>query len=208
METKLRHTIRHTLQPKKDTLFLGSIIAIFACLLFLAGYFWYTISLKAKAQQQLGNMTPDTIQSLPTVEPKGGWTSYKNPQYKFSVELPRFLTKAEYRDIDGYTFLAIFGETSISKGKGVAIGITMRDLNSEVAQTKVDYAKEGNAQLAEEKDIAVGGERGKELHFKPKDGAEGLEEKTYIIVHHGNYTYSISTVPEQVEHIVISFKFL
>ncbi len=197
------------LKSKKDGLFIGSIITIFVCLTLLAGYFWYTISQKTKAQNALvAAETANTNQVLPTVEVKGGWTKYSNPQYKFSVELPRFLTKHETRDVDGYTFLAIFGETSISKGKGVAIGITTRSINEEIAQTKVDYAKEGNAELTEEKDIKISEEEAKQLLFKPKSDDKTLESRIVIVFNHKNYTYAISTVPEQVEHIVGSFKWL
>lgn len=209
METNLIHRIRHRLQPKRDTLFLGSIVVVFVCLLLLAGYFWYNISQKTKAQQAaVTEAFTDNTQPQPTVEAKGGWTTYKNPQYQFVVELPRFLAKREYRDKDGYTFLAIFEENSISKGKGVAIGITSRNVNAEVAQTKVDYAKSGEAELSEEKDVEVAGEAGKQVTFKPKNDDKALESHTVIMFHHGNYTYSISTVPEQAEHIVGSFKWL
>ncbi len=195
------------IRGKKDWLYSGSILAIFACLLLLAGYFWYTISQKNKTKEAA--VTTATTQPLPTVEAKGGWTKYTNPQYQFSVELPRFLAKREFRDKDGYTFVAIFEENSLSKGKGVAIGITTRDVNAEVAQTKIDYAKSGEAELTEEKDIEVGREKGREVTFKPKtEDDTTLESHSVLVFRHGNYTYSISTVPEQVEHIVTSFKWL
>jgi hypothetical protein len=62
--------------------------------------------------------------------------------------------------------------------------------------------------LSNEKDIMVDGQKGKQLSYKPKGDTKDLESKDVVVVHHGTYTYTISTTPEQIGHIVESFNFL
>ena len=64
---------------------------------------------------------------------------------------------------------------------------------------------ESGAKLVKEDKITVDDFEGTRLDFEPT--GEG-EKRSVVIFSKGDYSYSISTVPEQVEKVIESFKFL
>jgi hypothetical protein len=188
---------------QKDLLVMTSLGLLFVSLLLLCGFLAYKIYTRT---EKVGDSETTARAGLsPTMAP---WEVYENFEFNFRLEVPRLLLKEEAHDKANYTYIVIFGENRYSNSRGVAIGVTDRPLEEEIELVKGQYEKSGEAELNTESVIEVAGEKGTRLSFKPKGESDELEAKDVVVFRHGNYTYTLSTVPEQVEHIVGSFKFL
>ena len=80
----------------------------------------------------------------------------------------------------------------------------VRPCKEEVENTKTSFSKQ-DAKLVKEEKINVGDQEGIRLDFEPE--GEG-EKRSAVIFSKEKYSYSISTVPEQIEKVIQSFKFL
>jgi hypothetical protein len=189
-------------KKKKDSFVTISVSLLFVSLLLLCGFLAYKVYTK---KDNALSKKETTKNISPTMAP---WEAYTNSEFGFSLEVPRLLLKEERRDKDGYKYIVIFGENSYSAASGVAIGVSDRSLEEELKQIKSAYTKNEDAELSSEEDREVVGEKGKQLVYKPKGESKDLESREVIVFHYGNYTYTVSTVPEQMEHIIESFRFL
>lgn len=134
------------------------------------------------------------------------WVIYKNDEYGYSFEYPLYLLSTEVKNTEKYLSFVTFEETSFSTLKGVAVGITDRTLEDELSYIKDSFAGVNDANLKESKDGQTEGKRFYLLTYETS-GSEDLEDKSIFIINDGRYTMSISTVPEQMEHIINSLKF-
>lgn len=190
--------------PKNDKLVTVSVTLAFVCLLLFSAVLGYRLYTKKEAPPTAA--TKGSIQKNPKEDSK--WETFLNEQYSFQLEIPKYLIKQEALEKQGYNYLVFFAENQYSEGKGVAVGVTDRTFDEELKEVKRMYGKEEDAELVEEKDIVVSGEKGRQLSYKPKEGAEGLEEKDVVIVRHGQFTFTVSTTPEQLPHILETYTFL
>jgi hypothetical protein len=190
---------RKIIIKQNDKFFVWSMYLVFGCLILFAGvlgYRLYKASQTPPAQKEIELSTGEKI-----------WMDYTNTEYQFSMDVPRLLTKREVINSQGYRYFMILGENQLSKGKGVSVGVTDRSVDQEIEENKRGYTNDGSAELASEKEIEIVGEKGKQLSFKPKGEDKSLETRDVVIFSHNNVTITIATTPEQIDHIVESFKF-
>jgi hypothetical protein len=185
---------------QNDKLFVWSMYLVFGCLVLFASVLGYRLFKTNKTV-----VTPVTTNS-----PVGDkiWMDYTNPEFQFSMDVPRLLTKRETRDQAGYRYFVIMAANQIAKGKGLSLGATNRTVDEEIDETKSGYEKDGEAELTSEKDVIIAGEKGRQLSFKPKRDDKSLESRDVVIFSHNSLTFAIATTPEQIQHIVQSFKWL
>ncbi len=186
----------------KDNFATISLSLLFLSLTLLAGflgYQWFTKKDEVKTPAQVSAVVS------PTQSP---WQEYSNSEFSFSFSYPRLLIPKNARDSNGYVFLVIFGENSYTEAKGIAVGVGRRNIEEEIKMVKDEYGKDESAELVSEKDIEVASEKGRVLSYKPKGEDKSLESRDIVIVGHGDYIYTISTVPEQMENILETWKFL
>ncbi len=190
---------------KKDSskIFVFGLFFLFFVLLvtsfyLIAKYFIYKDRLPEK-EYTLGTITPKQEQGYTS-----SWDVYTNNKYRYSVSYPKLLYKKEFENQGGYLHFVRFEENNFSKEKGIAIGVRETTLKEEVARLKDDFSKEGK--LIKEEEIKVMGKNGVRLEFEPK--IQGNESRTLVILERENWVYSISTVPEQMDRVLESFKFL
>lgn len=134
------------------------------------------------------------------------WNKYENTEYLITFSYPNLLTKKTFEDSGGYEFFVRFEENSLSQGKGVALGINRTDLEVEMERVKDEISKQNNARLVKDQEISVQGTKGLILEFEPED--ETLEKRSFLFIAKGDYTYSFSTVPEQMQDLIDSIEFL
>lgn len=185
--------------PKKDNLFIWSMYLLFGSLVIFVsvlGFRLYKASKILPPEKQVEAATGEKV-----------WMDYTNTDYQFSMDVPRLLTKRETRNQGGYRYFVIMAANQIAKGKGVSVGVTDRSFNEEVDENKKGYTSDGSAELTSEKDIEVARKKGRQLSFKPKGDDRTLESRDVVIFSHNNLTITIATTPEQMDHIVESFKF-
>ncbi|OGM25035.1 hypothetical protein A2715_03780 [Candidatus Woesebacteria bacterium RIFCSPHIGHO2_01_FULL_39_32] len=192
-------------QKKPDILKVGVFI-MFLALAFLSVYLYLNksdfVQTSSVVSPTPGKTTGDNIN--PTATPNLKWEEYRNEEFRFRVERPKFLYEREFKDQGGYVFFIRFEETKFSIEKGVAIGVSGKTYEEEVEGTKTILTESG-AKLVKEDKITVDDFEGTRLDFEPT--GEG-EKRSVVIFSKGDYSYSISTVPEQVEKVIESFKFL
>lgn len=202
----MRKVKKHIDIQKKDKLFVWSLYLLIGCISLFAVVLALRIS-KSPRTESPKNVV-NTGEKI--------WMDYTNPEFQFSMDVPRLLTKRETRDREGYRYFMILGENQVSKGKGVSLGITDRSMDEEIAVLKKGY--ETDAKLESEKDIQVSGLSGKQLSFVPKGAAsaqatdepkedKSLEKRDVVVFSQNGVTYMIATVPEQMGHIIESFRF-
>lgn len=133
------------------------------------------------------------------------WVTYTNPEYKFSIRHPRFLYPTEIVNKGGYLVFIRFEENSFSQGKGLAVGVSEALQEEEVKRVKKEIASFFEGTLTKEEEIGIGDIKGIRLEYEPEE-KEVAEDRSIVIFTKGNHTFSISSVPEQIEQIVLSFK--
>jgi hypothetical protein len=185
---------------QNDKLFVWSMYLVFGCLILFASVLGYRLV----KSNRTDSTSPNNLVNVNMGEKI--WMDYTSPEFQFSMDVPRLLTKRETRDQAGYRYFMILGENKIAKGKGVSLGVTDRSLDEEIEETKKGYDKNGGAVLEKETETEVGGEKGRQLSFKPKGDDKTLESRDVVIFSHNNLTFTIATTPEQIGHVVESFK--
>jgi len=181
---------------QNDKLFVWSMYLLFGCLVLFA------IVLGVRLNNSRKDIPAPVLTAPATVEKI--WMDYTNIEFKFSMDVPRLLTKRETRDQAGYRYFMILAENQVAKGKGVSLGVTSRSMDEEIAETKKGYEEEGV--LDSEKDIQIADEKGRQLSFKPKGDDKTLQTRDVVIFSHNNLTFTLATTPEQIGHIIESFK--
>ena len=192
-------------QKRPDILKVG-VFLMFLALAFMSVYLYYNksgfIQTDFVVSPTPGKTTGNSVS--PTTNPNLKWEEYRNEEFRFRVELPKFLYEREFRDKGGYVFFIRFEETKFSLEKGVAIGVSGKTYEEEVEGTKTNLTESG-AKLVKEEKITVDDFEGTKLDFEPE--GEG-EKRSVVIFSKEGYSYSISTVPEQISRVTESFKFL
>lgn len=183
-------------------------IVIFSFLsLFIGAFFLYQkVSMISWGESKSQDQTePSDGKEVINKDDSIEWGSYKNIEFGYEIGLPRALLKMEYENQGGYIHFIRFGEREESLGKGVAIGIREAELEDEFTRIKGEFGKDGV--LAEEREVSVGGVRGAMFIFEP-ESKEDLEPRTVVVFEKEGKVFSISTVPEQIDKVIASFKFL
>lgn len=131
---------------------------------------------------------------------------YKNELFNYSVSYTSNLIVRELGSGGGYINFVRLEEVGGSPLKGFAIGVSEQNLNTEVVRIKNAFRSE-NAFLAEETTIDFKDLGARQLYYKPQKIEDG-EERLIVIFQKGQYTYSISTVPWQIDEVLGRFEFL
>ena len=135
------------------------------------------------------------------------WAEYINRDFSISFLYPRLLLKKEFKGQGGYEFFVRFEENKLSRGKGVAFGVTKASLSDEVAKLKEELTKDDQAVLVAESEDFADGVAGKLLEFEPRTSEFG-EKRSVFLIENSDLTYSISTTSEQIQRVVDSLDFL
>ncbi len=138
-------------------------------------------------------------------EASGQWDSYINTIYNYSLKYPELLVKREHVDEGGYLHFVRFEENRYSSSKGVGVGVSSSGLGVESVKIKQEMMKSGGELVSEEEFLFLG-RNSVRLEFEPQEGVAG-EKRTVVIFGHKDLTYSISTVPEQIDRVLEGFKF-
>ena len=116
---------------QNDKLFVWSMYLLFGCLVLFA------IVLGVRLNNSRKDIPAPVLTAPAPVEKI--WMDYTNIEFKFSMDVPRLLTKRETRDQAGYRYFMILAENQVAKGKGVSLGVTSRSMDEEIAETKKGY---------------------------------------------------------------------
>jgi hypothetical protein len=133
------------------------------------------------------------------------WEYFIHPEYRFSIYVPRLLVKREYDDSGDYLFFVRFEENRFSEDSGVAIGVSNRALEEEEAKTREIVEAEFSDIKPKREIVKLTDYDAIKLDYQ---GVDGVESRTIILVTNGDYTYSISTVPEQIDNVLAGFVML
>lgn len=137
---------------------------------------------------------------------KDVWDEYTNEEFKVSFTYPKLLLKREYKNQGGYDFFVRFEENELAMGKGVAMGVNGDGLDAEVKKLKESMTANEQAVISLEEEVNIDGVRGIKLDFEPKSVAAG-EKRSVLVFERRGFTYSLSTVPGQMQRIIDSIKF-
>ena len=187
----------------KDLLKVGFLV-MFLSIIFLSTKLSYDLDSTQKTST--GQTTPQNLSQQDNQESPSGWDIYTNEEYYVKFSHPRFLLKRVYEKTGGYELFVVFEENELSLGKGVAFGVGKTGLEEEVERIKSGISKEGNTRLSNDENIVVSEMKARLLSFESQE--KFLENRSFLIIEKDSYTYSISTVPEQMQKIIDSLEFL
>jgi hypothetical protein len=134
-----------------------------------------------------------------------GWEYYVHPEYKFSLYVPELLIKREYDNPGDYLFFVRFEGNRISESRGLAIGVSDRTLEEEEKKIRELIEEDLHGVEPVREDLKLTKYEAIRLDY---EAIEGLESRTIILVANGEYTYSISTNPEQMGKVLSGFVFI
>jgi len=178
------------------------LLFLFLCLSGISLYFTVKLNYIRKEKINLSNLINIVGKSPDNVV----WKEYNNSQMGFSMLYPPSLTEKDLGPGATYINFIRFEENEKSTEKGMAIGIVESGLTEEADRIKKDFENQGNAILVEQKKVKVDGVNGVWLYYKPEK-VDGSEERIVVIFSRGNYAFSVSTVPEQMDKVLDGFKF-
>ena len=181
---------------------IGLAVFIIAILFLLSNLLVTQWRTRNKVEESNNILLEGNVQGNNLPEEIFGWEYFIHPEYKFSVYVPRLLVKREYEESTDYLFFVKFEENRFSEEKGVAIGVSDRNLNDEEEKT---HEIVGQGQSSVEPKRQEMGEGVLRLYYEAMDG---FESRTIYLINNGEYTYSISTTPEQIEKVLSGFVLL
>src|SRR3989344_2474298 len=132
------------------------------------------------------------------------WELYENTDFNYKLYIPRNLEKQDYGETDFYKSFIVFIETEDSLGKGLAIGVSQKSKDEEVETVKEQMEKDVDAELVNKKEFSINGLVGDKLYYEPKN-KEGLEKRVIAVISSDKFTYSISSVPEEIDLLLETF---
>jgi len=137
------------------------------------------------------------------------WAMYKNDKFGYSVDYPKFLYREELEGRGDYLGFTIFSENEFTQAKGMGIGVRKDSLENEVGRLEKNLEEEFGTEPSGEEEIKIDGRKAILIKYEPvASEEEDLMAKNIIVVEKDGYVYSISTVPEQTERVIKSFKFI
>ena len=135
------------------------------------------------------------------------WQTYTNEEFGYYLKHPPLLYKRDLGSAGGYIDFIRFEENQFSTGHGLAVGVRETNLLEETENIKKEFDQLGGAKLVEETKISVNGIEGVRLLYKPQNDKDG-ENRVIVILNNSKYSYSISTVPEQINKVLTEFGFI
>lgn len=177
---------------------------VFLSLFASALYFFLLVKKSVPSgQTNLGNKQENTQERHIT----NNWVQFENKEFGYRISHPPLLIKIEYKNDGGFKDFIRFEETDKSLGKGIGVGVSESSLSEEVKELKEEMAKFEGAKLVKEEKLSLIKYDGFILEYKTQENSQG-EDRTIVLIQKDNYTYSISTVPEQIDRAMNSFSFL
>jgi hypothetical protein len=181
---------------------------LLVCLALFAVFLTVFFYLKKSADRGKGQI----FESENSVREKAGvkekpvnYAVFRRDLYNYSIKHPDELILREYGGGGGFVDFVRFEEVGAGSFKGFAIGVSKTPLTDEVKRIKELFNKQG-ALLAEESAFEFRGLPAYRLYYKAE--REGEENRMVVIFRNGQYTYSISCVPEQIDMVLEWFSFL
>ena len=175
-------------------------ILILITLLVFGTLVYYKVHHSSKSTVSITGQANATTSDL-----KSTWVPYTNKDYNYVISYPISLTINEIKDAGGYMEFIRFEENGLTGDKGIGVGVRKNNLKSEVTQIKKEIDDTDDGNLVGEKNIKVGDYNAIELNYEPKDPTLA-EKRSIVILVKGDYAYSISTVPEQIDKVLEGFK--
>lgn len=202
--------VRNSKKSSLDKLYKVSIITAFVAVLTAASIvsFKYIRLRKDKKMPDVEKVVSNSGQQVNTPAPaqtENLLKEYINEEYGYKVKYNKFLDAREYEDTEEYLNFVKFEENQFSNTKGFAIGVTSRTREEEKGKITAEFEERFETSVEDEKEVKVGKHDGIELRYSQK---EDLEPRSIVIVNNGSFTFSISTVPDQMDEILSSFEFL
>lgn len=134
------------------------------------------------------------------------WVIYKNDMFNYKIEYPDSLVVRQLGSGGGYIDFVRFEESSGGDFKGFAVGVSEQTFTNEIDRIKKIFESE-SAYLVQESTIDTNGMSARRLYYKPQKIGGG-EERIIVIFSDGQYTYSVSTAPGQINEIMGRFEFI
>ncbi len=134
------------------------------------------------------------------------WSNYENKDYSIGFSYPPFLRKVEYEEPGEYEYFVVFEENKFSLAKGVAFGISSGGVDEEINRIKEGIKREGKIKVIKEKEIDLLEEKARLIEVEPED--DQLERKSFLVFQRKNFTYSFSTITDQMQKLISSIRFL
>jgi hypothetical protein len=132
------------------------------------------------------------------------WVSYANEDYGFVMSHPEYLYEMKSEKNERYVFFVMFQETKYSRGDGVAVGLSESPLLDVADSIKGDFKDNYGIQPYKEDEYMVDDYEGLRIDYK---GGEDYQDRSIVVFNNGEYTFSISTTPRQIDRVVASFNF-
>jgi len=184
----------------KKILNLG-VLLLFLSLFTLASYL---LAVSKKTTDGESKIVAKQTQQTNENQTPADWRTYLNKDYYFSLKYPPLLYQRELENQGGYLYFIRFEETEFSRDKGLAVGVSDENSDDEIKRIKQEFSQ--GAKLVNEGEIDLGEIKAIRLDFEPE--IAGGEKRTVVIFNKGEYSYSLSSVPEQIEKILAGFDFL
>jgi hypothetical protein len=187
----------------KTSLYKIGLLAAFVSLLALGLYLF--LESRKIVDNKVQNVAQETVDNRDN-DDNSSWEMYMNEEFGYSLQHPRLLSVREMKDQGVYLHFVRFEENKFSQGKGVAVGVSESNFTEEVERIKKTMEEDDNAKLIEEMDTDLNGYSAIKLYYEPTNTELG-EARSILVIEKSPYIYSISSVPEQMDSILNSFKF-
>lgn len=140
------------------------------------------------------------------------WISLVDDKYGYRIKYPPYLEFESVEEKGSYeSFIRFLADSKKPNEKGIAVGVRKSGLEEEASLIKKEVTLNGEAKLVEEEEFTYLGYDAIGLSFEPIEGTKNfdyLESRSVVIVNNGEYSYSISTTPSQMQLVLDNFEFV
>lgn len=131
------------------------------------------------------------------------WKTYLDKAYGYTIKYPPLLVPREAED-SVYLRFVVFLSAEGTGESGFALSVRDTVLDAEASLIKEEIQKDVLGRLVREGEIVKDGFSGVRLEYEPEEPGEA-ESRTVVILNNGQYSYTISAHPSQIDKILDNF---
>lgn len=182
---------------KENRVVTLGVLLMISALLIAGGY----LLIKPKAVEKKEVKT-----SQETLKPGETKEFYLNEKFGYTLTYDSQLTPRELKS-ENYLNFVIFLAPARYEKSGFGVSVRENLIEEEIAKVKEEIGQAIEAVLVSESEEEAGGNRRYRMEYEPKVDLQG-EKKTVVIINNGQYSYTISSNPKQIEEIISDFRLL
>lgn len=178
------------------------LIVLFLILSLFASYYFFGTNVFSPVSKSVYQKTPNALE--PQVPEKDNYESdyFQNLQYGYEISLPQSTSMEKIND-ENYLSVEKFGGFETLGSLWFSVSVSERSPQEEIQEIKLNSGHT-LVKLESETNLTIQNYPATKLSYVPVNN-EGLRSTTFVVITNGEYTYTISSIPEDIDFVLANF---